>query len=67
MMDSMKRIRTDRLSRSCILVAYSSSLYLYFNSRSYILASSKSLQPIVKKEHIFPYGNGLRFSNCADK
>jgi hypothetical protein len=59
MMDSMKRIRTDSA-----VVAY--SLYLYFNSRSYWLAS-KSLEPIVKRTHISIWKWVQRFSKCVDK
>lgn len=58
MMDSMKRIRTDPA-----VVAY--SLYLYFNSRSYRLAS-KSLEPIVKRTHVSIRKWVQRFK-CADK
>lgn len=60
MMDSMKRIRTDPA-----VVAYS-SLYLYFNSRSYRLAS-KSLEPIAKRTHVSIWKWVQRFSKCADR
>ena len=43
-MDILKRIRTDPA-----IVAY--GLYLYFNSRSYRLAS-KSLEPLQKRTHV---------------
>jgi putative transposase len=59
MMDSMKRIRTDPA-----VIAY--SLYLYFNSRSYRLAS-KSLEPIIKRTHVSIWKWVQRFSKCADK
>ena len=43
-MDILKRVRTDPA-----IVAY--GLYLYFNSRSYRLAS-KSLEPLQKRTHV---------------
>ncbi len=59
MVDNIKRIRTDPT-----IIAY--SLYLYFNSRSYRLAS-KSLEPIIKRTHVSIWKWVQKYSNIADR
>jgi putative transposase len=59
MVDNVKWIRTDPT-----IITY--SLYLYFNSRSYRLAS-KSLEPIIKRTHVSIWKWVQKYSNIADR
>jgi len=58
-MDILKRIRTDPA-----IIAY--GLYLYFNSRSYRLAS-KSLEPLKKRTHVAIWKWVQKYSRMTDR
>jgi putative transposase len=58
-MDILKRVRTDPA-----IVAY--GLYLYFNSRSYRLAS-KSLEPLKKRTHVAIWKWVQKYSRITEK